>query len=166
MTLRRPRQRRAHRVGGFHFENGRYAPMSTVMIMDPLAERGGDLRRILEFLEYETVVVSDPGDWQAAFSEGHAIEVVLMAPCTGDDGLLEAYRALRDYDPALPIIYLRDPHSDSASGREIDADTIATITLPVRQPDLQFALQQALIQGDGREHSGAPRSPEIGRAHV
>ncbi len=163
MTLPRPRQRRAQRVDGFHFENGGHAAMSTVMIMDPLAERGGDLRRILEFLEYETVVVSDPGDWQAAFSEGHAIEVVLMAPCTGDDGLLEAYRALRDYDPALPIIYLRDPHSDSPAGREIDADTIATITLPVRQPDLQFALQQALIQGDGREHSGAPRSPELFR---
>ena len=104
--------------------------MSTALIMDPLAERGDNLRRILEFLEYEVAVVNDPGEWQAAFASGRAIEVVLMAPCRGDDGLLEAYRAIREHDPRLPIIYLRDPGGDSAAGREIDADTIATISLP------------------------------------
>jgi sigma-54 specific flagellar transcriptional regulator A len=153
----------ARRVDGSYLENNGHARMSTVLIMDPLAERSDNLRRILEFLEYETVIVAEPHEWQSAFSEGHAIEVVLMAPCTGDDGLLEAYRGLRDYDSRLPIIYLRDPHSDSAAGREIDADTIATISLPLRHPDLQYALQQALIQGDGREHAGAPRSPELFR---
>ncbi len=137
--------------------------MSTALIMDPVAERGDDLRRILEFLEYDAVVITNPGDWESAFSRGHDIEVVLIAPCLGDDGLLEAYHAIREYDPRLPIIYLRDPSADSAAGREIDADTIATITLPIRHPDLQYALQQALIHGDGRDHAGAPRSPELFR---
>ena len=89
--------------------------MSTALIIDPLPERGGELRRILEFLEYEVAVVTDPDDWQSAFSRGHAIEVVLMAPCLGDDGLLEAYRGIREFDARLPIIYLRDPGSESAS---------------------------------------------------
>ena len=137
--------------------------MSTVLIMDPDAERGDDLRRILEFLEYEVALVDDPGEWHDAFASERPVEVVLMAPCRGDDGLLEAYRAIREHDSRLPIIYLRDPGSDSAAGREIDADTIATISLPVRQSDLQYALQQALIHGDGRAHAGAPRSPELFR---
>jgi len=136
--------------------------MSTALIIDPLAERGEGLRRILEFLEYEAVVVA-PAEWQSAFTRGHGIEVVLVAPSTGDDGLLEAYRAVREHDARLPIIYLRDPTGDSAAGREIDADTIATISLPVRHPDLQYALQQALVHGDGRDHAGAPRSPELFR---
>ena len=75
-------------------------------------------------------------DWKSAFPRGHGIEVVLMAPCTGDDGLLEAYRGIKDYTARVPVIYLRDPNADSAAGREIDAETIATISLPVRQPDL------------------------------
>ncbi|MDX1433435.1 MAG: sigma-54 dependent transcriptional regulator [Gammaproteobacteria bacterium] len=137
--------------------------MSTALIMDPVAERGDDLRRILEFLEYEVVVVNEPEAWRSAFSGARPIEVVLMAPSRGDDGLLEAYRGIREHDARLPIIYLRDPGSDSAAGREIDADTMATITLPVRQPDLQYALQQAMIHGDGRAHLGAPRSPELFR---
>ena len=89
--------------------------MSTALIIDPVAERGGDLRRILEFLEYETSLVVDPADWESAFATGPAIEVVLMAPSSGDDGLLEAFHGIRERDPRLPVIYLRDPNSDSAA---------------------------------------------------
>ena len=137
--------------------------MSTALVIDPNAERGEHLRRILDFLEFDATLVVDPGEWPSVITAGHAFEVVLLAPCSGDDGLLEAYRGIKACDPRLPIIYLRDPHADSAAGREIDADTIATISLPVRQPDLQFALQQALIQGDERRETGAPRSPELFR---
>ncbi len=137
--------------------------MSTALIMDPNPERGDNLRRILEFLEYEATVVVDPGDWKSAFAQGHGVEVVLLAPCTGDDGLLEAYRAIKVHDARLPIIYLRDPHTDSAAGREIDADTIATISLPVRHPELQYALHQALIHSGDRGEAAGPRSLELFR---
>ena len=145
--------------------------MSTALILDPNPERGESLRRILEFLEYDAVLVVDPGDWKSALGPdhgmghgtSHGIEVVLLAPCIGDDGLLQAYRAIQDHDPRLPIIYLRDPHADSAAGREIDADTMATISLPVRHPDLQYALHQALLQRGDRGAMGAPRSPELFR---
>jgi len=137
--------------------------MSTALIIDPIAERGEDLRRILEFLEYEAVLIVDPGDWESAFSSGPRVEVVLLAPCSGDDGLLEAFHAIRARDARLPIIYLRDPTGDSAAGREIDAETMATIALPVRHADLQYALQQAMIHGDERGDRGGPRSPELFR---
>jgi sigma-54 specific flagellar transcriptional regulator A len=137
--------------------------MSTALIIDPIAERGGDLRRILEFLEYEAVLIVEPSDWESAFSAGPRVEVVLLAPCNGDDGLLEAFQAIRARDARLPIIYLRDPAGDSAAGREIDAETIATIALPVRHADLQFALQQALLHGDERGDGDGPRSPELFR---
>ncbi|TFH49409.1 MAG: sigma-54-dependent Fis family transcriptional regulator [Lysobacterales bacterium] len=137
--------------------------MPTALVIDPNPERGGDLRRILDFLEYEATLLIDPGHWKSAIAAEHCIEVVLLAPCSGDDGLLEAYHGIKDHDPRLPVIYLRDPHTDSAAGREIDADTIATISLPIRQPDLQYALQQALIHGDGRGEAGGPRSPELFR---
>ena len=91
--------------------------MSTALIIDPNPERGERLRGILEFLEYEVVLVVDPGDWKSAFPRGHGIEVVLMAPCTGNDGLLEAYRGIKDYTARVPVIYLRDPNADSAAGR-------------------------------------------------
>ena len=130
-------------VSGYLPEKSEFAGMSTALIIDPNSGRGENLRHILDFLEYEATLIVDPGDWHSALFQGHRIEVVLLAPCTGDDGLLQAYRAIREHDPRLPIIYLRDPHADSSAGREIDADTIATITLPVRQPDLQYALQQA-----------------------
>ena len=148
---------------GFYLEKSEYAGMSTALIIDPNPERGENLRRILDFLEYDATLVVDPGDWRSAMPQGHRIEVVLLAPCSGEDGLLEAYRAIKEHDPRLPIIYLRDPHADSSAGREIDADTIATIALPVRHPDLQFALQQALIHGDDQGDPGGPRSPELFR---
>ena len=88
---------------------------------------------------------------------------MLLAPCSGDDGLLEAFHAIRARDARLPIIYLRDPTGDSAPGREIDAETMATIALPVRHADLQYALQQAMIHGDERGDRGGPRSPELFR---
>lgn len=137
--------------------------MSTALIIDPNPERGERLRGILEFLEYEAMLVVDPGDWKSAFPRGHGIEVVLLAPCSGDDGLLEAYREIKDYAARLPIIYLRDPGTDSAAGREIDAETIATISLPVRQPDLHYALHQAQIHADGEGEAGGSRSPELFR---
>jgi sigma-54 specific flagellar transcriptional regulator A len=137
--------------------------MSTALVIDPNAERGENLRRILDFLEYEATLLIDPGAWNTVIGEDRGIEVVLLAPCNGEDGLLEAYRAIKAHSPALPIVYLRDPRSDSAAGREIDADTIATISLPVRQPDLQYALQQALIRGEHRGESSGLRSPELFR---
>ena len=136
--------------------------MSSALIIDPQPERGADLRRILEFLEYETRLVSDPAEWETGFTAG-PVEVVLMAPSSGDDGLLEAFHSIRDRDPRLPVIYLRDPSGDSAAGREIDAETMATITLPVRHADLQYALQQALLHGDRHGEERGPRSPELFR---
>jgi sigma-54 specific flagellar transcriptional regulator A len=137
--------------------------MSSALIIDPNPERGENLRHILDFLEYEATLIVDPGDWHSALFRGHSIEVVLLAPCSGDDGLLQAYRAIRDFEPRLPVIYLRDAHADSSAGREIDADTIATVSLPVRQSDLQYALQQALIHGDDQGGPDGPRSPELFR---
>ena len=113
--------------------------MSTALVIDPNAERGEHLRRILDFLEFEATLLVDPGAWPSLITDGHAFEVVLLAPCSGDDGLLEAYRGIKSFDPRLPIIYLRDPHADSAAGREIDADTIATISLPVLELELDHS---------------------------
>ena len=141
--------------------------MSTALIIDPNPERGESLRRILEFLEYEATLLADPGDWKSMLAQGHGvghgIEVVLLAPCTGDDGLLEAHRDIKDYAPRLPMIYLRDPDADSAAGREIDADTIATVSLPVRHPDLHYALHQALLNSEAGGEAGGPRSLELFR---
>ena len=137
--------------------------MSTALIIDPIPERGEDLRRILEFLEYEAELIVDPGDWESSFGAGRRVEVVLLAPCSGDDGLLEAFRGIRARNGRLPIIYLRDPAGDSAPGREIDAETMATIALPVRHADLQYALQQAMLHGDEHGDAGGPRSPELFR---
>ena len=51
---------------GFYLEKSGYAGMLTALIIDPNSERGENLRRILDFLEYEAALVVDPGDWRSA----------------------------------------------------------------------------------------------------
>ena len=138
--------------------------MLTTLIIDPDTERAESLRLILQFLEYETTIVSDPSDWKRAFDQSTGVEVVLLAPCIGGDGILEAYRAIKEHDSHLPIVYLRDSGVvDDPADSEVDAGSIASVPLPIRHSDLQHALQQILIYRETRHLTGTPRSPELFR---
>ena len=137
--------------------------MQTALIIDPDAQRAGQLKIVLDFLEYQTTVVTDPRHWQESFPEPRSHDVVLLAPCSEDDALLDAFRELKEMDSHIPVIALRGNDSEEDPWPELEAGSIASVTLPVRHHELQHALQQVLIYRENRHLAGNPRSLELFR---
>ncbi|MDX1432744.1 MAG: sigma 54-interacting transcriptional regulator, partial [Gammaproteobacteria bacterium] len=137
--------------------------MLKALIVDPDPRRAETLRLILEFLEYESAVVTAPAAWRAAYDAMDHCDVVLLAPCDGGGAVLGAYRDIRAHDQELPIVALRDPALEGPGDREVDGSSVASVALPVRHSDLQHALHQVEIYRENRHLSDAPRSPELFR---
>ena len=135
--------------------------MSIALIIDPDEKRREFLRVVLEFLEYEPLLVPEPAGWADAVDDLGKIHMVVMAPCVEDSELLAVFRDVKSRDSHLPVVTLQVP--GNASAPEIDAGSIATVPLPVRYPDLKHALQQVQIYSENRHPGTRPRNPELFR---
>jgi sigma-54 specific flagellar transcriptional regulator A len=135
--------------------------MLKILILDPDRSRAESLKANLDFLEYESDVVT-AAELVAQMAEGSAVDAVMIGPCTERNGLLDLFRSLRERDPHLPLIRLA-AEDESAPPSDLESGSIARVSLPPRFADVHAALQQASMYRDGRHLSGRPRSLELFR---
>jgi len=131
-----------------------------IIVNDPATS--ATLATVLEFLEFEPVV-SDPSEWRAELDGQPDLGFAIVGPC-GDESMRRAFSDLKAREPHLPVIALRDPAGAKAPAPAAFAsDAVASIDLPVRNSELQQALQQVEIYRANRNVDGAPRSLELFR---
>ena len=91
-----------------------------------------------------------------------SVDVVIIAPCGADTGLVSTFCEIRENNPHLPVIRMAtDDHHSVPS--DVAPGTMAQLKSPVRFGELQAALQQANVFRDGRQPVGRPRSLELFR---
>jgi len=140
--------------------------MLKILIVDPDLERARALCLNLEFLEYEARAMKPEAlesiiSGSAGSDDGLA-DVVMLGPCSDENGVADLFRRLRASDPHLPLIRMA-PDDEAALPPDVESGSTARVSLPPRFSDVQAALQQASIYRDARSLSGRSRSLELFR---
>jgi sigma-54 specific flagellar transcriptional regulator A len=135
----------------------------SVLILDTDVERREKLRVILEFFEYQPVVAQEPRQWQREFEEQGPFDLAFVGPCSEDDALFEAFREIKDRSGDVPIVAMIRGDPDREDNPELNAGVVAKVSVPLRQQELQHALQQVRLYREGRHLEGGPRSLELFR---
>ena len=133
------------------------------LVLDPDAERGQSLEAHLRFLEYDAESVPVEAAIERVVAGKSPVDVVLIGPCTQDNGLLTVFKRLRLEDSHLPLVHMYDTEAQSTAHPELDAGSVASIALPARFSEVQGALQQASAFRENRALVGRPRSLELFR---
>ncbi len=138
--------------------------MLRVLILDSDEERRKRLRVILEFLEYEPFVAQETRRWVREFDERGPFDLIFLGPC-GDNrgGLFEAFLEIKEHESHVPIVAIVETDPDLEDNAELNAGVVAKVSAPLRQQELQHALQQVRLYREGRHLEGSPRSLELFR---
>ena len=136
---------------------------STILVIDDDTERTDALSLILQYLEYDTIIAADCARWKEYLTPEHEVETVVLAPISESTGLLDVFKQLKVHDEHLPIVVMVDANNTLAPSTDIEAGTVAKVSLPFKHSDLQNALQRVRMYRESRHLSGGPRSIELFR---
>ncbi|MCH9673497.1 MAG: sigma-54 dependent transcriptional regulator [Gammaproteobacteria bacterium] len=136
----------------------------TIIVDDDL-DRVESLRIILEYHDHRVVVIADEPSWRAYAETGAKTDVVLLGPCSPDNGMLSLYEQIRAHDGHTPIIAMVESGDDDGTS-ELDSGVVAKLSLPIRHHDLNNALQQVTAYREHRHMGGEARSIELFRTLV
>lgn len=118
----------------------------------------------MEFMGYESILISDPENWQTRFEKTDGIIMLVLGDCGTNKELLAVFRGIKAIDAYLPIILLNNPESKTRFSQEMDIGSIASIDLPLRYQKLESVLQQIKLYRQTRHEDGSPRSMELFRS--
>lgn len=135
-----------------------------VVIIDSSGKTRNHIAGIMEFMEYEIILVSDPVNWQSKFEKTEGIIMVALGNCGTSKDLLSVFRGIKTIDAYLPIILINDPENKHRFNQEMDIGSIASVNLPLRHQNLEAVLQQIQIYRQTRHEDGSPRSMELFRS--
>ena len=135
--------------------------MLKILVVDPEPSRGELLASNLQFLEYEARTC-DGAEIESIIGGDDEVDVLMIGPCSDDNGLVDLFRRVREMDPHLPVIRMAD--EEEASGPpDLESGSMARVSVPVRFNEVQTALQQASVYRDSRTVSGRSRPLELFR---
>ena len=136
---------------------------SRVLIIDNDEKRRQELDIILRFLEYKPISIAHQDRLKEQLQNPSRYEAVLMVLDDQQKDLATALGEVRSYTEDTPIIAVVNKDSEVDLSREVSAGSVATVKLPVRQTELQTALQRMRIYREGRQFGDRPRSVELFR---
>ena len=128
-----------------------------ILVIDTDEARTNALNLILEFLEYEPVIVPDCREWETRFEEAGSIDVVLLGPVDTEPRLLDVFRQVKVRDEHLPVVAMVTGEADPELAQEIDAGSVARVRVPIKHTELQNALQRVRMYRESRHLSGGSR---------
>ena len=136
---------------------------SRVLIIDNDEKRRQELDIILRFLEYKPISIAHQDSLKEQLQNPSRYEAILMVLDDQQKDLATALGEVRSYTEDTPIIAVVNKDSEVDLSREVSAGSVATVKLPVRQTELQTALQRMRIYREGRQFGDRPRSVELFR---
>ncbi len=140
--------------------------MKRILIIEADEQRRRDIKTIVDYLEYETLLAEDAKVEAGGPDPLAGAEIVLIGPCGADKEVLEHFRAVKARDAFLPIVLCTAPERSQEIHKDIKEGTVAQVMLPLRCQTFQHALQQAHIYLENRHMVGNSRSPELFRSLV
>lgn len=137
----------------------------TILVVEADELQRQELKSILEFLDYERVRIAGCTNWNQVLKDSSDLLAVILGKCESQEQVIEAFQALKERRPTVPIIALRGVEGDYLP-QEYDKGIFTSIDFPVKYRQLTGALQQAQVFAESREQATPQRSPELFRSLV
>jgi sigma-54 specific flagellar transcriptional regulator A len=127
---------------------------------DPTAAK--HVEAVLNYLELVALVRPPDGDLLGAIDARPAPYMILLGDC-GDPKLMsDVFRRIKTADPYTPVLLMTRGDAP-APAPDLEPDALARIRLPLRQSELEAALQKVKTYRENRHQEGSPRSLELFR---
>lgn len=122
-----------------------------VLVIDADVTRRHILKSVIEFIDYEPLIVEECRQWQKSLPAPDAIHAVLLGQCGTEQELMDIYHALKEWSPSMPILLLVDAKDKSAINPELATGILSKINFPIKYTQFNYALHQAQIYRDSRQ---------------
>jgi len=139
--------------------------MDSVLVIDSDQQRYLNLKAILEFIDCDSVQLSDPAKLQEQIKSSNGINAIIVAE-SSEDTLPDLLKGIRDKNSQLPLILIEDGKNAAKLSEDAAASVVSRIKYPVKYRDLTEALQHAQIYRDNLDQQQGAYSPELFRSLV
>lgn len=134
--------------------HAKQAPDGKILIIDQDAERAEQLRTVLEFIDFEPVIVAEPAAWRQAVGKDTRIDAVVLGRCD----TVRMVDELAKHDPDAPVMVLKSG-DESAGLPEPGKQVLGFVDLPLRYSNISNLLHKAQVFRSSRDAAGASRRP-------
>ncbi len=139
--------------------------MDSVLVIDSDQQRYLNLKAILEFIDCDSMQLSDPAKLLEQARSQQDVQAVIVSSYT-DNALQDILKSIKDIKPQLPFILIEKDKPSAKVPADIAASVVSRITYPVKYRDLTEALQHAQIFRDNQHQQQGAYSPELFRSLV
>ncbi len=137
-----------------------------VLIIEADAARGRELESVLRFINFEPVLTSDCGSWNASFDDVQDILAVLVGSCKSDNALQKLLKDVHSLDEHLPIFLLSEKNKELTVAIEPSSCILGRVELPVHYTQLTSALHQAEVYRETQADGANQRPVDLFRSLV
>ncbi len=139
--------------------------MGQIVVIDEDCHRAEELEIILNFIDYNTYVVTDINSWNAKKLVKPGVDSLLIGCCHEDRKLESIIAEIHTSDPNTPILSVYvDQKQKQAEGWA--KNILGYIHTPFRYDNIYNALQKAQVYRESREKIGRRRPVELFRSLV
>ena len=138
--------------------------MDSVLVIDSDQQRYLNLKAILEFIDCDSVRISDPAKLREQIKSSGDINAIIVADSHGS--LPDILKGVKNDSTQLPLILIEDEKNTTVLSDDIAAGVVSRIKYPVKYRDLTEALQHAQIYRDNQDQQQGACSPELFRSLV
>jgi sigma-54 specific flagellar transcriptional regulator A len=139
---------------------------SSVLVIEPDAARGQQLKSILQFINYSPIVVQDGGRWRQAVEETVELLTVLIGGPGSSGATAHLLREIHEYDAHLPVFMLLEKGASPPPGTDGQAFVLGRVEMPPVYTQFTSALHQAEVYRESQGHQASKRPVELFRSLV
>ncbi len=137
-----------------------------VLIIEAGEDRGRELASVLEFINYDPILVSDCSRWAQAMERPDDYLAVLIGTCKSDKALEKLLKEVHDHNEHLPIFLLAEKDKEPTVAIEPSSCILGKIALPPRYTQLTSALHQAEVYRESQLDGSRQRPVDLFRSLV
>ncbi len=143
---------------------GKKQDSNKILIVNPNLEQSTRLSHQLEFIEYESKILSSP-ELVASLGDLSQFLAVFVSSFHGVKDWLESIKSTQDKVPAMVV--LLDEHSSDLTTSEISELFIGSLKSDIKYPELSDVLHRAEMMGKAKPvKTGGTQNPELFRSLV
>ena len=134
-----------------------------ILLIDDDRPRLKEAEVVLRFLEHWPRPAQVDTDWESLLTQEAGLHLAMIGSCGGGEKLTYVFNTIRNRHPHLPVVLVSDPAARLDIAQDVSNGVTGQVMLPLRQHDLQDALQKVCIYLENRHLAGSPRSLELFR---
>jgi sigma-54 specific flagellar transcriptional regulator A len=136
-----------------------------ILVIDCNPDHTATLLTVLDFMGHQAVSVDDANSWQKSLSDDDIIQMALLGTCDDQQKLQDIIQTIHERDGNAPVFLLRESEDETVDP-SIEQEILGHISYPLKQANLETALQKAQVYRESKEGTAYRRPVELFRSLV